>query len=388
MTFPARFRNLHLLPSFALPALFLMGVTTSGCSQPATQSTSDLVAVAHIDPQAAKEAASHVMVVINKASAESMEIGAYYRVKRSIPKENVLFIDVSTTEEVDNGEFSANILDPIKKFIQASKSRIDYIVLTSGTPIRIKEGGYSVDSMLASMDLSFPAIHEPINQMKEDDFRRAANPYYHATDHFDSSKYHMFLVTRLIGYTIDDAKGLVDHALEAKPVKGPFLIDMAGNRNGGGYKEMQDYMKVAADKLKEKKFDVQLDEDKAYVTPDKPLMGYCTWGSNDAAFNLDVYRGIKFLPGSVCETFVSTSARTFHPTKGGQSLIADLIANGVTGVKGYVSEPYTFALAEPDVLFDRYTSGYNLAESFYAASKVLKWKDLVVGDPLCSPYAK
>ena len=39
-------------------------------------------------------------------------------------------------------------------------------------------------------------------------------------------------------------------------------------------------------------------------------------------------------------------------------------------------------------LFDRYVSGFNLAESFYAASLVTYWKDIVIGDPLCRPYAK
>ena len=65
----------------------------------------------------------------------------------------------------------------------------------------------------------------------------------------------------------------------------------------------------------------------------------------------------------------------------------DLIAQGVTGVKGYVSEPYTFALIDPDVLFDRYVRGAMLAEAFYAASRMVLWKDLVIGDPLCAPYA-
>ena len=69
-------------------------------------------------------------------------------------------------------------------------------------------------------------------------------------------------------------------------------------------------------------------------------------------------------------------------------MIADLIQQGVTGVKGYVSEPYTGALARPDILFDRYTTGYTLAESFYMASPMIKWKDVVVGDPLCCPYRK
>jgi hypothetical protein len=29
----------------------------------------------------------------------------------------------------------------------------------------------------------------------------------------------------------------------------------------------------------------------------------------------------------------------------------------------------------------------NLAEAFYAASPVIRWKDVVIGDPLCRPYA-
>ena len=41
----------------------------------------------------------------------------------------------------------------------------------------------------------------------------------------------------------------------------------------------------------------------------------------------------------------------------------------------------------PDILFDRYVRGATLAESFYAASYMVLWKDLVIGDPLCAPYA-
>jgi hypothetical protein len=32
---------------------------------------------------------------------------------------------------------------------------------------------------------------------------------------------------------------------------------------------------------------------------------------------------------------------------------------------------------------ERYTSGFTLAESFYAASRFVGWEDVVIGDPLC-----
>lgn len=50
-------------------------------------------------------------------------------------------------------------------------------------------------------------------------------------------------------------------------------------------------------------------------------------------------------------------------------------------MKGYVWEPYVDAIGHPGILFSRYVSGYNMADSYYAASQKVNWKDVVVGDP-------
>ena len=47
---------------------------------------------------------------------------------------------------------------------------------------------------------------------------------------------------------------------------------------------------------------------------------------------------------------------------------------------------YATPLKSPTVALDRYTAGYTMAESFYAASNFVAWEDIVIGDPLCSPY--
>src|SRR5690606_9622500 len=94
--------------------------------------------------------------------------------------------------------------------------------------------------------------------------------------------------------------------------------------------------------------------------------------------------------GALAETFVSTSARSLQPGTGyGQSLIADWLAEGVVGAKGYVFEPFTIALALPHVYMDRYTDesqgmAYNMAESFAMASRTLSWMEVVLGDPKTS----
>jgi Flp pilus assembly protein TadD len=53
-----------------------------------------------------------------------------------------------------------------------------------------------------------------------------------------------------------------------------------------------------------------------------------------------------------------------------------------------VSEPYLESAVRPDVLFPAYLSGFNLIESFYLAIPHLGWQTVVVGDPLCAPFAR
>lgn len=333
-----------------------------------------------------------VMVIVNTRDAGSVKIAQYYCDKRKIPRENVFAADIDNNEEISSDEFNHGLKYPLQKVLEKRKE-IDFIVTTRGVPIRLDNpNGYSADAMLAGMFLTSAQIPETLNpSLKDRDkvIKGSTNPYLNAQTRFQRANFkNMLLVTRLDGYTVSDAIALIDRSLSAKPNKGLFFLDKAGNRNTGGYEYMQKTLDAGYQVLRDKGFTAQIDDSATFKAPPEPLAGYASWGSNDGAFDLDTYRKLRFKTGAVCETFVSTSGRTFRKTSGGQSLIADLIAQGITGVKGYVSEPYTFALAQPQILFDRYTSGWNLAESMYAASPVIKWKDVVIGDPLCNPYQK
>jgi uncharacterized protein (TIGR03790 family) len=324
-----------------------------------------------------------VLVVYNSQSEFGEEIADYYATHRRVPAENLVSIQCPDTEEVSDGNYRDEIEAPIRAALRKTSNAIDFIVLTKGVPIRMADDQhYSVDAWIAASDLPIT----PIRKLTEESLKGSLNPYFGSIEPFSSKKFGFYLVTRIDGYNLDDCKKLVDRSLEARPEKGPFLFDEAANRKDPNYEPTQQGLVRAAKILQSKRFDVDLDTTKAFIAPPDPLAGYASWGSNDADFDLSAYRKLRFKPGALCETFVSTSGRTFKPTVGGQSLIADLIAAGVTGVKGYVSEPFTFALAKPEILFDRYTGGRNLAESFYAASQFLKWKDVVIGDPLCAPY--
>ncbi len=96
---------------------------------------------------------------------------------------------------------------------------------------------------------------------------------------------------------------------------------------------------------------------------------------------------MSWINGSIAETAVSTGGRSFTlGTTYGQSLVADLLEDGVSGVKGYVYEPYLTAVGQPSVLFSMYAQGYNFAEANAAANSYISWMGVVVGDPKMAPY--
>ncbi len=213
------------------------------------------------------------------------------------------------------------------------------------------------------------------------------NPYFQKGEKFSSSKYGIYLVTRLTGYTIQQVKDLIDRSSNATTTNrtnvGTFVLDVDPSKdNNLGYKPMNDYMRTASKTLKARGYNVILDQTSTFLTNEKNVLGYYSWGSNDCC---DLNHGIPgntYVNGAIGGTAVSSSARSFTVgTVYGQSLSADLIKEGISGMSGSVNEPYVPGLMHPDVLFDRYTDGYNLADSYGMATPSLSWKEAVVGDP-------
>lgn len=102
----------------------------------------------------------------------------------------------------------------------------------------------------------------------------------------------------------------------------------------------------------------------------------------------------SYVPGAITEVYGYRTAYTFDYENTYSRFITELnvgelIRDGVTGIKGYVEYvegQYINSVTRPNILFDRYTKGYNLAESFYMATRYLSWTDVVIGDPKTAPY--
>src|SRR5580698_3018325 len=362
---------------------------------------------------------SEVLLVYNVDSPVSTAIANDYASRRGV--KNIVTVHCadsalsSANETISLANYNSQIAEPVGRFL-ASHKGINFIVLTKGVPIRVAGGitgsrdegttgnlRASVDSYLAAIDYpSIPgAVKISIHGSGADGFAWL-NRYWKATVPFTHGAFGGYLVTRLDGYTEADARALVARALAAKTERGEevlldvqpaFQIDdpkiqplaVTGNiPDESDYGSWNADMVKAADLLRAAGIPVELDMKPAFVGNRSNLLGYFSWGSNDREYSEQAYESLRFAPGSIGDTAVSTSARTFLPTTAGQSLIADLIAHGITGVKGYTDEPLLQAIASPSVVADRYfISGMSLAESFYAASRFVGWEDVVIGDPLC-----
>jgi uncharacterized protein (TIGR03790 family) len=368
---------------------------------------------------------AEVLVVYNADSPVSKSIADEYARARSIP--NTLAIrcaDSATSaknETVPLAIYTEAIESPVREYLAAHKD-IAFIVLTKGVPIRVsgaETGCRPVDSppetpLVASLDNQLAALdYEDLPGAVKIKITGSGatgfgwlNRYYDAHEPFSHAKFGGYIVTRLDGYTEADAKALVARALLAEKGlgEGRILLDVQP-KFGLGDKSSQPApikekvildespwdtynadMLHAHDLLTARGIADELDLSPEFIGGRSNLLGYSSWGSNDARYSAKAYQSLAFAPGSIADTAVSTSGRTFLHTRGGQSLLTDLIAHGLTCGKGYTDEPLLQAIASPTILFDRYTSGCTMAESFSAASHFVGWEDVIVGDPLCAPY--
>ena len=355
------------------------------------------------------QTAENVGVVINDASPESKEIGEYYVKARSIPAENVFHIQTSTDDAIPAAAYLLTIQQPLSVAINKAnlQDRILYLVLTKGIPLRIA-GTFGQDGTVGSVDSELTLLYRRMTGDAVSSRGRVDNPYFLGTKPVSEARLFthrdldIFLVSRLDAFTVDEAKALVDRAGRTAR-EGRIVLDQRDalvNRLG------EDWLGLAAEHLNKagQGERVVLEATPKPARDVSPVMGYFSWGSTDPQNRTRKFQ-MDFVPGAIGATFVSTDARTFKEPPPAwmplnlndqstwfagspQSLTGDLIREGITGAAGQVSEPYLQSAVRPDILFPAYLAGFNLVEAFYLAIPHLSWQTVVIGDPLCAPFAR
>ncbi len=341
------------------------------------------------------QTADNVLLVVNKQSFISRRIGQHYIRKRGIPLAHVCTIDTPPTEEIVRAVYDKDIEAPIAAFLDKNKlaENVFYIVTTLGVPLRVIGTGPEETTDAASVDSELAALYGRKHGILYPYRGAAKNPFFGQRDApFRHPNFPIYLVTRLAGYDFEDVSASIDRCLVAKNT-GTFVLDLKGDDPTPGNTWLRD----AATLLPQDRVIVETTGKVLY--DQKNVIGYASWGSNDYDRHKR-HLNYEWLPGAIATEFVSTNARTFtRPPEtwnigtwkdtstwfvgSPQTMVADLIHEGVSGMAGNVYEPYLHLNSRPDYLLPAYYAGRNLAESFYISLPAISWQGVIVGDPLC-----
>jgi uncharacterized protein (TIGR03790 family) len=365
----------------------------------------------------------NVFLVVNANSEGSKTIANHYISLRQIPAQNVLYLDWKGTPTTGALTFRDKILLPILRAVDARHltEQIDYIVYSSDFPWKIElqemSPGFQYPKELSPQAsitgatyltphvlASNPAIASPdinwyvpgptkpnISQcqsLANVPSRAFRSRYIWDKDGkktSDSSQGQRYLLSTMLGITYVRGNS-VDEILNY--LQRSAMAD--GTRPNGNIYFM--WNKDVRSSTRDKCFQAIADQINAAGGRAIVKQGRFPTGAKDIAglmvglptFDL-VKEGVKILPGAICEHLTSAGA-CFMPGID-QTPLTEFLRAGAAGASGTVVEPRAlqakFPLASVQL---HYVRGCSLAEAFYQ-SVSCPYQLLIVGDPLCQPWA-
>lgn len=232
---------------------------------------------------------SDVGVLINNNSDASKTIGWAFVNARNIAEENIFFFNHTNTptkETINRDEFNEYFAAPFLEMLsnRTSTEELNYLVSTKGIPLRINGGNDK-----ASVDQELSLLGGSFNSSIGGDywFTHGYGPLGDGSmKAFSREEYGFFLVTRLTGYTVETALGLIEKANNSLGQRGIFALDLATNRNESGYKFWNDDLYTAQAELNGSMgLPTVFDETSEFLTNLSNVMGYASWGSNDGSWD-------------------------------------------------------------------------------------------------------
>ncbi len=335
---------------------------------------------------------SDVLLLGNNNSLTSRNLTEHFAAVHQIPANQILYADLPDAESISEAQWGA--FESWFTGELANRSigpNINYIVTFKGIPIRVywsgPNGPTSFQDALMLLGGSLSTAIGNANLW--------GNPFFNSTERFSFANFGFRLVTGIYAYNESTAMALIDRAANSLGSRGEFVLDVDASKgysnSHGTYGWANSALVWANETLRAQGLPTYLDTNNTYVTGRSNVIGYSSWGSNDCCWGSATQLALPhntWVNGSIGETFVSTGGRTFTwPPSYGQSLIADWIDEGANGMKGYTDEPYINAIADGHILYGHYARGYNLAESYWAASHFIGWRQIVIGDPKMAPFA-
>ena len=366
-------------------------------------------------PAAAGGGPENVFLVVNASSPASIEIGNAYIALRNIPPINVFMLPwEGSREAIPIAEFRDTLLSPILQAIDGRRlsSQIDHVVYSSDFPWRI-DFEAELPAALVGQD-HYPSAsltgltmqYMAVLSRRPSFLEVGNNAYWRPLDddgvpretHGFRSWYGWgaagevldaggprYLLATMLGVTQGRGNSVAEiiaslaSAVEADGKRPLGTIYFATNkdvrtttRSGGFPPIVRELGRLG---IKAKVFEGTLPKN------ERDVAGLMT-GSADFDWTKS---GSTITPGAICENLTSFGA--IFSKNAGQTPLSAFIRAGAGGTSGTVTEPYALQDKFPHPAIQvHYARGASLAEAFYQSVRA-PYQLLVVGDPLCQPWA-
>ncbi len=329
----------------------------------------------------------NVVVVVNQKSTNSVELGNEYCEKRGVPPQNLFRMTGWTGGSLSwiRSEFEGNLRDPLLAMLaeRGLSNQVDYVLLSMDIPYRVEDGG-SQNSTTSTLFYGFktntiPPVGDPdtcsLPDYSSNSFAFSELPFNQA--HANTAETNAFLAFMLTDNTLAGAQAILARGLAGDstfPTQAVYLektSDIARN-------------------VRFFSFDNAIFDSRLYGGP--PMVRIA---SDSTAF--DGIRGLltgfatlglptdAFVPGGLGDSLTSYAGALFDNF--GQTTLLEFLHAGAVGSYGTVVEPCNYLQKFPDPLAFFYQSrGFSLAEAYYQ-SLLNPYQGLLVGEPLCSPFA-
>lgn len=322
-----------------------------------------------------------VLVVVNDASPESLELGQYYQDQRAIPERNICHVNTTTNYSIELTDFTNDIANVVRSYISSAglSNQIDYVVFTRGMPYRVYSGTSS-NGITAAMYYGFktaPVCDSPSTTSAHDYFReersfwRAASPV--------SNRYYLSMV--LTGFNMDEARRAVDRSVQADHTQPTGTVYFLHTDDGSRTVQWRQFEDSA---FLSRFLDIPQDRqilDANYVQDRTNIAGYAV-GYAD----VQQLATCTFVPGAIGDHLTSYGG---HLLDGVLGHMSDLhwIKRGCVATYGTLIEPCAYTNKFPAIrLHYWYGRGFNAGESYWMSVRN-PYQGVFTGDPLCAPYA-
>jgi len=349
----------------------------------------------------------NVVILVNDAVPESVELGEYYAERRGIPAENICRLTTGVTEVISRPEFKRTIAAPVREFLskrlgqvrvalpegelvlRLARKEVRCLVAMYGVPLKV-DGFIDTKQMYKSMAAGVDSELALLPQKGHLLNGARPNPYYGRDMPFDSLLgRHMLLVCRLDGPSPAVVRRMIDDALwaEANGLQGRAYFDVR-NTSQKGYVEGDKWIRNAYKMVKATGVPAYIDERPEIMPVEYPMpeaVFYLGW-------YMDVVSGpvsrqdFRFARGAVAYHLHSFAAWTVRSTT--DKWVGPLLAHGAACTMGSVYEPFLFGSPQLDIFTDRLLKGYTFAEAGYMSQRLLSWMAAFLGDPLYRPFLK